>query len=1150
MAIMTRSVLRGVLCGLMLLAVGAGCRLKTPESSISPQVVEAMNRGVSLMGQYEYSQAVQAFEEAVKAAPELDEARINLAIALFNRGRKETQDMERATQLLNEILAKDAHNLRALYFKSIILQHLGQAEEAIVCLESVVQARPEDGAAHYLLGLCKLRIGQPGESNLLSAIRYRPNLYSAYYQLYQSALRKGETDKAREYMEKFKSLRESPLGESIELPQYNQMGDLALTLPLPSQSQSSPDAPSSYRSGPAQVLFTGQVASPSGRGSESAAARLSSPGGIAAGDLNGDGLADLVVTSSAPAKSGALTLLLSNTNGTWIDATSGFGLNTVTQAVSCAIGDFDNDNQPDILAVCADGLRLFQGQSNAPFAEVTPQLNVGSIAIHPRSAVFFDADHDADLDILVCNDGAGQSPTSTGSLLLNNNGDGSFSNITQQAGLLSPGDRSTLVLLGDLDNDRDADVVFLQEGGATKVFLNDLGGRFHAAEGLPEMRGDRGGALQDFNGDGELDLILLGGDPIRLQFYAGDGRGGFDTLAAFEECARAASSRGPWLGLRIADADWDGDLDLVLFGKNPVLLLNRGGGRFTMHAEVWPADSQAIAGAEWFDLTQDRIPDLICWSVDPILRLYPGIQNPALTAMVVQPTGMRGRDGRTRSPANGFGVKLLTRAGLFEQTLFHYGQTGSSSQSSLPIVIGMGGASKADFLRIQWPDGVAQVEIGLGAGENHKIAELQRKISSCPVLFAWNGQRFEFITDFAGVGGLGYYAGPGESAPPQVLEHIKIEPDQLRPQGGIYDLRITEPMEETAYVDRLELLAIDHPKTHQVFPDERLAVNGPAATHDLIVLSHPIFPLRATDPDCRDCTEHLLKVDRRYAYEPPLDRRYFGYCRPHTLEMDFGDQLAGIDAQQPVFLFIRGYIEYPYSQTVYAAAQSQVKWEPLRIDRQQSDGSWKTLVADAGVPGGMDRTMTVDLTGHLTGARCRLRLTSNLEVFFDQIFLANHVGRQSVRIRSVPLLSADLRRVGFAREYSPDGRLPLIYDYALSDATAPFHVLRGAYTRYGPVKTLLEQFDDQYVLVGPGDEIALRFDASSLPAVSPDASRSFVLISHAYCKDMDLYTATPDTLEPLPFRGMSRYPYPPTEHYPNTPEHQAFLKTYNTRIIK
>ncbi|HSA03048.1 MAG TPA: cytochrome c biogenesis factor, partial [Candidatus Paceibacterota bacterium] len=326
--------------------------------------------------------------------------------------------------------------------------------------------------------------------------------------------------------------------------------------------------------------------------------------------------------------------------------------------------------------------------------------------------------------------------------------------------------------------------------------------------------------------------------------------------------------------------------------------------------------------------------------------------------------------------------------------------------------------------------------------------------------------------------------------------------------------------------------------------------NGPAATHDLIVLSHPIFPLRATDPDCRDCTEHLLKVDRRYAYEPPLDRRYFGYCRPHTLEMDFGDQLAGIDAQQPVFLFIRGYIEYPYSQTVYAAAQSQVKWEPLRIDRQQSDGSWKTLVADAGVPGGMDRTMTVDLTGHLTGARCRLRLTSNLEVFFDQIFLANHVGRQSVRIRSVPLLSADLRRVGFAREYSPDGRLPLIYDYALSDATAPFHVLRGAYTRYGPVKTLLEQFDDQYVLVGPGDEIALRFDASSLPAVSPDASRSFVLISHAYCKDMDLYTATPDTLVPLPFRGMSRYPYPPTEHYPNTPEHQAFLKTYNTRIIK
>jgi len=85
---------------------------------------------------------------------------------------------------------------------------------------------------------------------------------------------------------------------------------------------------------------------------------------------------------------------------------------------------------------------------------------------------------------------------------------------------------------------------------------------------------------------------------------------------------------------------------------------------------------------------------------------------------------------------------------------------------------------------------------------------MQRKISSCPVLFSWNGTRFEFITDFAGVGGLGYYVAPGEYASTQPLDYVKIESQQLCPRDGSYELRITEPMEETAYVDQLELLPL------------------------------------------------------------------------------------------------------------------------------------------------------------------------------------------------------------------------------------------------------------------------------------------------------------------------------------------------------
>jgi hypothetical protein len=529
--------------------------------------------------------------------------------------------------------------------------------------------------------------------------------------------------------------------------------------------------------------------------------------------------------------------------------------------------------------------------------------------------------------------------------------------------------------------------------------------------------------------------------------------------------------------------------------------------------------------------------------------LAAGVLSPPSTAVAVQPSGLRGRDGRTRSPASGYGASLTARVGLREQRWLYTGQSGGANQSLLPVVLGLGGARQADYVEFQWPDGVAQVEIALLAGQTHKVAELQRKVSSCPVLFAWNGTRFEFVTDFAGVGGLGYFSAPGVSAPPQVLEHVKLEPSQLCARAGRYELRVTEPMEESAYLDRLELLAIDHSADQQVFPDERLALRGPPPTHELLVVDQPVFPCRAMAPSGAECADQLARVDRVYAYEPALDRRYVGFCPPHTLELDFGDGLAHFGAQDRVFLFINGFIEFPYSQTVYAASQSRIGWEPIRVERQEADGRWRTIVPDGGVPGGMARTMTIPLAGQFTAATRKLRLTTNLEVFYDQVFVARQGGREAVSVRAVPLLEARLRRAGFPREYSPDARMPWIYDYDRRDATAPFHTLKGAYTRYGPVKELLAEFDDQYVLLGPGDEIALEFDATQLPAVAPRQTRSFILVSHAYCKDMDLYTATPRTLEPLPFKRMTQYPYPPTECYPDSPELRQFRSRYNTRIV-
>jgi Tfp pilus assembly protein PilF len=1121
--------------GIMILwCVGTGCRSGTEAPAESARVITEMNRGVSLMGQYLYDDAVRAFEGVLQAAPELTEARINLAIARFNRNRKE--DLAAASELLAGVLEKEPGNLRALYFEAIVLQHDGQAEQAVSRLEQVVRERPEDGAAWYLLALCKQRMNQPAEAEFLQAIRQRPYLYSAYYQLYQFAIRAGDEAKAAEYLGRFKVLRESPLGETIELPQYNQMGDLAMARPLPAVVVP-PIVRSQYRIGAGKTVVEW-----SGADAASGDPLFALLAGAAVGDLDGDGRPEIIVGAGVP---GRVVLLRQDATGGFVDVTASSGLEKLSNAQACAIGDFDNDDVPDLVLIEGGVPRLLRGQGDGTFSDVSAKAGIEPSSGPSRSALFLDADHDGDLDLFVCNGEANQ--------LWNNNGDGGFTEIAGRAGVACLEGGSVLVLPGDLDRDRDLDLVVLRQDQPAKVFLNELLGQYTEADlqGL-DIRGDAGGALQDFNGDGLLDLVVLGGHPRELRLFLGDGRGRFIPAEGFGGAADAIGSRGPLRGFRVSDIDLDGDLDIVGVGSAVHFLLNDGRGRFVLQAEVWkPKAGGTLAGLEVLDVTGDYVPDLVILEggADPRVLIVPGELVPPLTAVAIQPSGIRSRDGRTRSPANGYGVTLTVRAGLREQRLLHTGQTGGANQSQLPVVFGLGGAPEADYVDFLWPDGVAQVEISLVAGQTHKVAELQRKISSCPVLFAWNGDRFEFITDFAGVGGLGYFAAPGVSAPPQVLEHVKIEPGQLRARDGVYELRVTEPMEESSYIDRLELVAIDHALHQQVFPDERLAIGGPPPTHELLVVDEPIFPVQAIGPGGRECVGGLVSVDRRYAYEPELDRRYVGFCAPHTLELDFEDGLTGLSAGDRVYLFINGFIEYPYSQTVYAASQSRVGWEPIRVDRQEPDGQWRTIVPDGGVPGGMGRTMTIELSGQLAPSTRKLRLTTNLEIYIDKVFVARAGKTESVTVRTVPLREATLRYVGFAREYSPDGREPLIFDYELRDATAPFHRLKGAYTRYGPVKELLTEFDDRYVLVGPGDEIALEFEAGVLPVMASGQTRSFVLVSHAYCKDMDLYTATPRTLAPLPFRAMSAYPYPPSEQYPDSEEHQAYLRTYNTRII-
>lgn len=1148
-------------------AAGSSCR--GPRASSEPgehpwrwedPIVQTMNEGVAWMEQYEYAKAVEAFSRAVERAPSLREARIDLAIALFNRAGKD--DIARSAELLDGVLAEDPEDVRAAYLRAMIHRYAGEDEKAVERLELVVRARPHDACAWYFLGTSKANLGQDSRAELERAIQENPNLASAHFALVRAATLGGKMEEAAEFRKRFAELRENPAADTVVSPEYRRIGALAVARPL-DVPPGSPVAPAEVLAGKPIVLFEG---TPSTRvcpfGPEEGpvppdASRWRPEASFAFADADGDGALDLATNAVLRDGRRGLTLLLGRPGPRLEDATERSGIRAERPVLAAAFGDYDNDGKVDLFLACAGENGLYRGRGDGTFEDVSAAAGVAGAGAITATAFFLDADHDSDLDILVANlSGRGPPWGPQANQLLQNRGDGTFADIAPEAGLALAEERTVGAAPLFADGDRDLDLAVFADRGPPRLFANDLEGRYHEAKLADAPPSGAWNAIaQDFDGDGLSDLFIApgpssegalylsrGGPPLRPSAQA---RGVFETLRTWGDASSA----------RVADIDLDGDLDAVIRAKAWHALSNDGSGRLALRPNLFSEADGPVAAWDILDVDGDGSSDLVravasAGAGGPgRIELVSTRLEPPPSWIAIEPTGDRGVDKRTRSPASGYGARIEVRAGLHSQTVVYAGLAGGPSQSRAPVVFGLDGAARADYVAILWPDGVTQTEVGLAAGERHRIQELERRMSSCPVLFAWDGERFEFVSDFAGVGGLGYYLAPGVRARPEVLEHVKIDRNVLRARGGHYELRVVEAMEEVAYVDRLELLAVDHPEGLEVYPDERLAFEGPPPTRRLLSPETPIFPVRALGPGGEDCTDRVLRADRRCAYRPPLDRRFPGFAARHALVLEFGDRLDGIAGEPGVYLFLRAWIEYPYSQTVYAARQAGVAWEPIRVEARSSGGPWETIVPDAGAPGGLDRTIAIDLTGKIPRGSAALRVATNMEISIDQAFVARDRGAEGFSVRSVPLASAVLRRLGFPSEHVPEGDVPPIYSYDAIEFESPFKLPAGAYTRYGPVEDLLREFDDRYAIVGSGDEIALEFDAASLPPPRPGEARSFVFVSHSWCKDMDLYTAEGDTVEPLPFRAMASYPYAPAEGYPETEETARCRAAYHTRIV-
>ncbi|HEY0348474.1 MAG TPA: hypothetical protein VGC60_10015, partial [Pyrinomonadaceae bacterium] len=336
-------------------------------------------------------------------------------------------------------------------------------------------------------------------------------------------------------------------------------------------------------------------------------------------------------------------------------------------------------------------------------------------------------------------------------------------------------------------------------------------------------------------------------------------------------------------------------------------------------------------------------------------------------------------------------------------------------------------------------------------------------------------------------------------------------------------------------------IAVAHPAGTEVYPNE--GMSDPPKPFKLFVTRNAQPPLSAIDDHGNDVLDLISKMDRRWPSDFKLDR-IRGYADQHTLTMKLADR-----PESRVVLLMTGWTDYAWSSDNVAASQAKKEMTPPSLQVKDRKGNWRTVIEDIGIPVGRPQTVTVDLTGKFLSADREVRLVTNMRIYWDQILVDTSDGKTPVQINRLDPARADLRWRGFSAEVTPDGREPFGYDYRRVSFTSPWKVMTGRYTREGDVRELLLRSDDMFVVSRPGDEISLSFDAKALPPLPAGWTRTFLLYADGFSKEMDINSASPDQLAPLPFHGMSRYPYPATEHYPLTDERRRYLEKYNTRIV-
>ena len=318
-------------------------------------------------------------------------------------------------------------------------------------------------------------------------------------------------------------------------------------------------------------------------------------------------------------------------------------------------------------------------------------------------------------------------------------------------------------------------------------------------------------------------------------------------------------------------------------------------------------------------------------------------------------------------------------------------------------------------------------------------------------------------------------------------------------------------------------------------------------------MTPPVPVARAWDQSGRDVTELVARQDGRYL--ATFQRGdYQGIARDHFVELDLGQEIPRETPHR--WLVANGWI-YPTDSSINVAIGQgrQVQPRGLSLEAQNEAGRWVVVSPDLGFPAGKNKTILIDLTtvvrAGLAHAR-RLRLRTNLEIYWDSLAIADDVANAPIEMRRIAAERAELRYRGFSKTSFARRDVPELPRYNEIANVAPrWRDLTGYYTRFGDVRELLRSVDDRYVIMNAGDELQMAFPAP--PGPLPGWARDFVLIGDGWVKDGDYNTSFSQTVLPLPSHDQRDYtassPALGLEDDPVYRRHPHDWQRYHTRFV-